>query len=446
MKNLILLLAAMFTLQIATSQNLKIDQAKIKKIDTYLQSMEDSNRDIGAISIFKDGNEIYKRSFGQKNLPQKTENPELLSYQIGSISKTVTAILLYQMEENNEIDLDEKLSNYYPEIKNSEKISLNQMLNHRSGIGGFIVKNDSITDWLHKPVTDEEIIEVINQNGPEFEPGFKQEYSNGGYFLLAKIVEDKLKKPYKKIAEQRIFKPLNLTQTHSIEKNDTYNIALPYRKGTDWILMDDFYFPNISGVGDIISTPTELNKITKALFAGKLVSAENLEKMKPKKGESFGHGIMVIPFYDHISYGHGGDTKGTHSVMTYSKEDDLGISYVVNGEDLSTNDMAIGLLNIVYDKKSTLDISEKEAYKVNPEDLKQYKGIYSAPNFPLDMTVTKVGDELQCQGTGQSSFFVTPTGKHTFEFEKAKLKLEFVPSEDKLIVFQGQEIVLTRKK
>ena len=446
MKHVILVFISLLTLQTALAQKVIIDAEKLKDIDAYFQSIEDNDRDIGAISIFQNGKEVYNRSFGQKNLPEKIDKPNELMYQIGSISKTITAIVLYQLVDENKIDLDEKLSDYYPEIEHSEKISLDQMLNHRSGIGRIIVKNDSIYDWLYKPVTDQEIIEVINKNGARFEPGEKQEYSNGGYFLLAKIVEDKLEKSYKQIVAERIFEPSGLKNTHSIEKNDNYTIALPYRKGDSWIEMDDFYFPNITGVGDIVSKPTELNQLSKALFAGKLLSEESLQHMLPAKGESFGHGLMVVPFYEHTSYGHGGDTMGTHSVMAYSKENDLGISYIVNGEDLDTNDMAIGLLNIIYDKKQTIETSAKENYIANPEDFKQYEGVYGAPGFPLDMTVTKVGDALQCQGTGQPSFFVKPTGKNTFEYEKARLKLEFIPSEDKLIVHQGQRIELTRKK
>lgn len=446
MKTIYLLLIGLFTIQTAFAQTQKIDDKKLEKIASYFQTIEDNNRDIGAVSLFQNGKEIYNYSFGQKNLTDKTINTEQLSYQIGSISKTITAIVLYQMEEEKKIDLNEKLSSYYPQIKNSEKITLNQMLNHRSGISDFVAKQDSITDWLFKPVSDSEIIEVIQDYGPQFEPGSKQEYSNGGYFLLAKIIEDKLEQPYKKIVMERIFKPLGLEKTHSIEKNDHYPIAKSYQKGEKWEVMNEFYFPNITGVGDIISTPSELNKIMEALFSEKLISEESLQKMIPAHEEIFGYGLMLVPFYNHIMYGHGGDTKGTHSVVAYSKEDNLGIAYVVNGEDLPTNDLAIGFLNIIYDKEQSVDISAKESYNVNPEDLKQYEGIYGAEDFPLKLTVTQVDNKLQCQGTGQPAFIVKAISKDTFEFEKAKLKLEFIPTEDKLIVFQGQRFELTRKK
>lgn len=227
MKQAILLFISLLTMQTALAQKVEINAEKLKDIDTYFQSIEDNDRDIGAVSIFQDGKEVYNRSFGQKNLSEKIEKPNELMYQIGSISKTITTIALYQLVDEKKIDLNEKLSGYYPEIENSDSITLNQMLNHRSGIGGFIVKNDSIYDWLYKPVTDQEIIDVINKNGSQFEPGTEQQYSNGGYFLLAKIVEDKLKKPYKQIVAERIFEPIGLKNTHSIEKKDNYAIALP---------------------------------------------------------------------------------------------------------------------------------------------------------------------------------------------------------------------------
>ena len=65
--------------------------------------------------------------------------------------------------------------------------------------------------------------------------------------------------------------------------------------------------------------------------------------MKPiYKKEMFGRGLMLMPFYDHLFYGHGGDTYGTHSAVSYNENDKISFAYSINGERFAHNDFAIG--------------------------------------------------------------------------------------------------------
>jgi D-alanyl-D-alanine carboxypeptidase len=444
MKNILFVLTLLLLWNIGTAQtnttSLEITKEKKAAIDKYLDYLEAENQIIGAVSIAKEGKEVYGRNFGQGNLTNQTIDATELVYQIGSITKLFTAVLIGQLVEKNKLSYDEYLSAYFPKAPNASKITIGQMLNHTSGLQGFIVKDDSLPEWLFEPVLEKEIIEEIIKNGVAFEPGEDLQYSNGAYYLLTKIVEKKYGKSYKKIVTERILKPLKLSKTNSISTKDTYqNIAKPYEKLEAWTVVKDFYFPNVIGVGDIVSTPQELNRFIHDLFSYKVIKKATLEKMLPLEGKPFGYGIMGIPFYHKKLYGHGGDTYGTHCVMAYDRPEKLSISYMINGELFLTNDFALGLLSIIYDR--AFEYPKFDVYAVSSTGLLAYEGVYGASDFPMKLTIYKDGNQLKAQGTGQPAFILKSVGKHQFAFEKAGLEITFVPKNQVLLLKQGGKTI-----
>jgi D-alanyl-D-alanine carboxypeptidase len=247
---------------------------------------------------------------------------------------------------------------YFPQVPNADEIKLNQMLNHTSGLKDYVSKSDSLHYWLKEPQTKKEIMNEIKSQGVAFEPGDSLSYSNSAYFLLARILENKYEKSFKLIIDEEIVQPLNLKNTFAIdEKSKPKNQAKSYKKeNEDWVEIKEFYFPNASGTGDIFSTPFDMNTFLTALFNGKIIKEESLEMMLPESKVPFGKGLMQVPFYNHKGYGHGGDTFGSHSVAGYFPEDKLAITYIINGEQYSTNAFALDLLSIIYDRDYTLPV------------------------------------------------------------------------------------------
>ncbi|MCD8538849.1 MAG: beta-lactamase family protein, partial [Leadbetterella sp.] len=400
------------------------------KIDSLLHIIESENEYIGSVSIFKHGKEIYNRSFGQKNLGniRYTKNTK---YQIGSITKTVTAALLFKLVEKGELSLDEKLSGYFPKVPNSSKISIKNLLEHSSGLKDFSVKNDSI-DWLKEKVSEQEIWQEIIRQGYDFEPGEKVDYSNSGYYILTKIIETKYGKPYKTLVQDHIAQPLGLKNFHSIQSSDQ-NIFKSYSFKENWEEIKDFDFSNAIGVGDIVSTTYDLNRFLTHLFEYKILKKETVELMKPVIGkEMFGRGLMLVPYYEIYSFGHGGDTYGTHSLSAYNEERDISISYSINAARKSVNRFGLRLVSLIYGAQ----LPDKEI-SLSPEELNQYTGIYSSPELPIKLTIKIENGKLTGQGDGQPSFPLTCYEKNHFKFDKAMVKLEFIPTENKMILMQN---------
>ena len=202
MKIKLLSFLMLFT-SIIYSQNIDIN-----KIDDYINYIEKNNQDIGSLSIFKDGKEVYNRSFGQKNVTDLVFNKDT-KYQIGSISKLFTATLIFQLIEKGKLNLNDKLSGFYPQIPNAEKITIKNLLEHSSGLGDYAIVENNPT-WLTKKVDEKTIIDEIIKQGVSFEPNEKTQYSNSGYYLLSRILEKKYNSNYYSILENNIIKPLKL--------------------------------------------------------------------------------------------------------------------------------------------------------------------------------------------------------------------------------------------
>lgn len=445
MKNLIILAITLFSFT-AFSQAINLSKEKVDKMNDYIDYLVSENQIIGTVSIFQNGSNVYSKTFGHENQEYKSVESLPLLFQIGSITKLFTSVLLNKLEDGNKLSLDRKLAYYFPQMPNANGITLNQMLNHTSGLRDYVVRNEEELYWLVNAVSEEEVLAEIVRQGVLFEPGDSVSYSNGAYYLLARIVEKEYKKEYYEVLQDEIATPLNMQNTFAYKNRYApLNVAKSMERSEDtWKEINEFYFYNASGVGDIATTMEDLNTFIDALFTGKIITKDRLQSMLPTVDKTFGKGIMAIPFYDNKLFGHGGDTFGTHSVAAYHPESKMSISYSINGESYPTNDFAIGLLSIVYDKEF-----EKPLFHVFEADITLYTdyiGVYGAADFPIDITIFIKDNMLMAQGQGQPSFSLNPTGLHQFDYRKAGITMEFIIEENKLSFNQGgQEIILSKK-
>lgn len=410
----------------------------LQKIDSFLSYLEKNNAEAGEISIFKDGKEIYKRNFGETKLPQSQKGKE--TFQIGSITKTMTAIMIFKLIEKKQLDLNDKLSKFYPKIPNAEKITISQMLSHTSGLGDYIMRKDTMK-WLTEKVSEEQIMNHIIEQGSLFEPGTKTQYSNSGYYLLTKILEKISKKSYAENLKENIVAPLQLKNFYTASQKPT-NVFLPYNYANRWEAVKDFDFNNVVGVGDIATTPTNLNIIINNLFAGKLVSKESLSEMMPQD-DKFGRGLAIVPFNTKIFVGHSGGTYGTNSLMIYNGEDDMSISYSLNADRVGANTFVIDILSILYNQPFEMPSFGPE---ISVADLQKYIGDYTSKDIPLGLKIFVKNDGLFAEGTGQPEFPLEYAGDHQFKFDNYGVKIRFYPEKQQMELQQNGSTFLFDKK
>lgn len=409
------------------------------KIDDYLNYIAKNQQGIGSISIFKSGKEIYQKDFGQEQLPNAKWNSKT-GYQIGSVSKLVTAVMLMQLVEKGKLNLDDRLSKYYPDLPNAKKITLRSIMNHTSGLG------DYVSAWLFKkPVGDKAIFDTIKKHGVEFQPGEKTKYSNSGYYLLSRILEKIGKKPYNLLLKENITSKAQMNNTFSVLDHPE-NIFKSYENNNGkWTEVEDFDFHNCIGLGDITSTPNDMSLFINALFNYQFVKKETLEMMMPTSSKSFGLGLMAIPFYNKVSFGHGGDTAGTHSIVSFSPTEKYSVAIMINGEKTPHNNISIGVLSIMYDQNYEFP-KFAEIKKGSEKDLQNYEGNYIAQEINLDFKIFIKDENLFAQLTDQPSFPLEYVEGNKFKYTKAGVEIIFSPENKQLKLIQNGNTLIFDKK
>lgn len=406
-----------------------------EKMDSLFALIDEYEQGMGSVSIFKNGEEVYSNSIGYANVKQKIKADRNTKYRIGSISKTFTATIVLQLIEEGKLSLSTPLSEFFPTVPNSDRITIEQLLRHRSGLYNFTNAAD-YRQWRVEPRTRNQLIELFVKNGTVFEPDAKFGYSNTNYLLLSYAVEDIEKATFAEVLQRRISEPLKLKNTNYGGRiSSANNEAHSYRKMEQWQEENESDMSIPTGAGAIISTPYDLNTFFSALFDGKLISETLLDKMKTMV-EGYGMGMMKFPFYDKWARGHGGGIDAFVSNSGYFETEDVVTTYLSNGVSMPFNDVLIGMLSIYFGKDYVLP-DFKNQMVLTSEELDQYLGTYSSSSFPLKLTISKQGNQLFGQATGQNAFPLNPFEQDKFKFDVAGIQIDFKPLDSQLILKQG---------
>lgn len=406
------------------------------KMDSLFAALETNNKAMGSICISKDGKEIYSKAIGYSFITEQDKTKATINtkYRIGSISKMFTATLIFQLIDEKKLTLNDKLDKYFPQLPNASKITVEQLLGHRSGIHNF-TNDEAYPGYMEQPKSQKEMLEIIAKGGTDFEPDSKAEYSNSNYVILGYIIEKITNKPYADVLKQRIITKAGLKNTYygtkaSVAKGE----SLSYQYINQWNAMPETDMSIPGGAGAIVSTTADLDKFIEALFNLKLVSEASLNQMKTIK-EGYGLGMFQFPFGTKKAYGHDGSIDGFNAMLGYFPEDKLAIAYCSNGQNYEVNNIIVAALSIYYNKDYV--IPSFKTLALTEAQLDQYTGQYSSKEMPLKITVSKEGNTLTAQATGQGAFPLEATEKDIFKFDAAGITLEFNPEKKEMTLKQG---------
>ncbi len=272
---------------------------------------------------------------------------------VGSTVKMFTATTVLLLAEEGKINLDAPLSDYLEhdalqKIEGAASASIRQLLQHSSGVYNYIQNlrfqtaslNDLIKEWRA-----DELMRYAYGAAAYFEAGSDVRYSNTGYILLGLLIEAVEGKPFYRIFEERIFEPLQLTQTRfAAEMPVPDGIARGYIDlYSNFQLVESTYFSGwdyFCADGGLISTPNDLQRFFRALMRSEIINSQSLGEMLswqiPSELDpnffpiSYGLGIFRIETPKGIAYMHSGDAIGYYANMLYFPSDSTTIVYAVN--------------------------------------------------------------------------------------------------------------------
>lgn len=419
------------------------------KLDQFFDRLAEKNKAMGSLVVSRDGNVIYNRSigYGQINGTEKKPLTAASRYRIGSITKMFTAALVFQLIEERKLKLTDNLDKFFPQVPNAGRITIAQILAHRSGIHDSVLDRNLRRSPSTDAITHDEMLALIAKGTPDFEPGTKHAYSNSGYLLLGLIIEKLTGKPYAQALSERITSKIGLNDTYTATGNIdvSKNEALTYLNlGGEWKPVAETHPSILFSAGAIISTPNDMAKFIRALFEGKIVSEESLDQIKAIR-DGDGLGIEPFDFAGKTFYGHtgGGDNYGAW--LAYLPEEKLAIAYTTNAKVYPVRDIVDGVADIYFNRP--FQIPAFESITVSPEVLDKYVGVYSSSEAPVKFTITRNGTTLFFQPPGaQSAAPLEAMAEDKFPIEGAVV-VEFDAASNRMTVKRRNgERIFTKEK
>ena len=325
----------------ATALGADVPPAKRAAIDAALGKAFAAAKAPGVVvGIWIPGELSYVATRGVSDI--KTKQPMRVEdhFRIGSITKTFTATLLLILADEKKLGLDDPVSKYAAWVPNGDKITLRMLADMTSGLHSY-TEDDA---WVKIAFSDfkrvwtpRELVDVGIKHAPDFAPGQGWHYSNTSYVLLGMILEQVAGKKIQESFDEKIFKPLKLTQTSWPVGGA---LPKPYAHGTTVQTLneklDDATNRSPSWAftaGELVSTMADLRTWVVSYATGSLISPEMQKQrltwmtMPPNSPErAYGIGIGM----DHGWLGHTGELPGYNCAAYYLPEKKAVIVVMVN--------------------------------------------------------------------------------------------------------------------
>lgn len=359
-----------------------------QRIDAYLEPYIADKQLSGTILLARRGEVVYERSFGQAHFELGVGNTAATRFCIASISKPMTAVLVHRLVEDERLALAHPVSRYLPDFPRGGEITVDHLLNHRSGLPHRVTTPEEET----RPWTAEELAARAATVPLEFPPGTQEAYSSAGYSVLARIVEVASGMSYAETLRERVLGPLGMTETAHVSSRD-----LLEGRATSWLpwpggsvrpaRLKDYSF--LVGAGSMMSTPRDLLRFVTGLRAGRL-----------------GEGIRKLYERPRISWN--GLTNGFRAFL----DDDAvtGLTVIVTS-NMSTG--ALDRLRTDLPRVAAGEVVPRPSrlppfrYRPSTAELRRYEGTY-ALRSPFEVSATPDGVLLS------GDRVLVPVGEKTF--------------------------------
>lgn len=282
----------------------------------------------GSILIAQSGHIIMDTFFGYRDLHQRKVLKKETPFYIASLSKSFTAIAVFQLAEKRLLSFDDRAVKF---VKNlpayAHQVTIKQLLNHTSGLRDYEniltkrgLTNNDVIHWLQ------------SQPGLAFKPGAKYQYSNSGYIILSLIIEKVSWMSYAQFLKETIFDPLQMHHTIVYESNTVIpDKAIGYSREK----VDDYSILT-TGDGGIYATSEDLYKLDRALRTNRVLSNESTKLL---------YTTPILGDGTHSEYGSGWFIKKSTGIMIAQHTGGLAGFRSLFWRDLKNDNTIIALTN-----------------------------------------------------------------------------------------------------
>jgi len=360
-------------------------------------------------------------------------------FEIGSVTKVFTALLLADMVRRGEVSLNDPVEKYLPAgvkipERNGKKITLVDLATHTSGLPFAPSDLNAFDSASYAKYTDEQLYKFLSVYKLESDIGAKWNYSNLGIGLLGKALASRAGMSYEKLVRRRITKPLGMNSTAvTISSKMKKNLALGYNSKMQ--PAPAWEAPAFPGDGELKSTVNDLLTLLSAFTGDKKSSLSpamtamlQTRRPGPNLQQALGWWVISLGPGDEGFVTHGGQTWGYASTVAYDPKTRTGVVILSN---MTGNDGGLGwhLLRPALPVETSAAAQALKARKeitINTKLFDLYIGRYQP----------EAGDVITIERRGDNLFFVSPTAPQGLRLYAESEQKFFIKEADLTVAFQ----------
>lgn len=397
------------------------------RIDSIVNSHLDEEYNVGAVVGIVDKDSVDFRSYGVVKIGETSPPSKDTLFEIGSISKVFTGILLASLVEDGTVSLDDPISKFIPELPTTaftSNITLLELSTHTSGLPSLPIPFEPANLLVpYADYSEEMMMSFLStfQVGTHPTPFSWDNYSNLGVGLLGFILSRAAGISYEDLLKQRITTPLGMKDTViNLNEDQQTRFAVPYGGALDEVLPWG-ELGVFQGAGAIRSTATDLAVFLRAnmnpdstSIAAAINMAQQIHQSNAESMIGLGWGIRKIG--NLTFYSHSGGTGGFRSNVAFIREKGKALLWLTNtGSGLQCID-AVALAGN--------DCTPDFGSSVSTDVLEKYVGKYKNTEFDVAVIITRRKNHLIYEIPGKETNILVALsdskyvagGVATFEF------------------------------
>ena len=352
-------------------------------IDARVKEYVDAGLFSGVVFVAKGDDIVYQKAFGLADRTFNIPNAVDTKFHIASVSKPITAAAVLLLAERGKLSLDDHVSKFVPDFPNGDRITIEELLTHYSGLVDTTTDPDYGAEWSRMPQTPASMVARLAKKPLRSEPGVEYRYSNSNYHLLALIIEKVSGQPYGEFLTDNIFKPLAMTSTghHGDEKAVIPRLANGYiPEGADDVQKPAYLdWSSKTGNGSLYSTAGDLLKFHRALQHGGLLKPETVTASygfdPAKRDRSVGYFWFHHEKDGHRSVYINGSSPGFKAHFERFIDDDVAVIVLSNLYIAAPTPMANDIRDILWEASPKLETVPKPSVRA-AADLDRAAGSY----------------------------------------------------------------------
>lgn len=386
-----------------------------------------------ALAVIKDGEIIYKKGYGTADLEHDVPITPATVFYIGSVSKQFVTMSILLLVEEGKINLDDAVQTYLPDFPTYEKeVTIRNLIHHTSGIRDYLTLWSLAGNNYLDHIDETAVYRMITrQKELNFLPGEQYLYSNSCYFMLSMIIEKASGKSLKEYAQNNIFEPLGMQNSHF--HDDYFHII---RDRAFSYFYDENRFNNLImrfdlvGSGGLYTSVEDLYLWDQNFYQNELGNGtqELIENMHQEgilnNGESAGYAFALVngEYRGLKTVSHGGALAGYRAQLMRFPDQNFSVVILSNLASFRPTYMAQKVAELFLEDdmgpkeedSSSENQDDEEAESYHLCSLEEYQGKFYSDELDVNYLLSIIDGKLSASAGNNNTWALEPIDKDKF--------------------------------